>query len=562
MFKDNLDHEANDSLAELRELLASVAAGGLTEEQDARLQELAIESEAAWRLYLQSMFMYATIHREQRNHGQKRQAPFVPPVDLPKTPAEEVPSSLANGLIFPLLEIEKDLLSSSSDTDQFGGSISSHPAGHAQGGFWGRINLSFVPGMIMIIASALILSAVVILPIYWSSRSDDSKWLVAARVTKAIGCHWAQGEKWIREGTFLKKGELLDLEMGLAEVEFASGARVILQGPIRFTIIDSNDSQLEYGQLAASVPEGAEGFTVRTPSMNVIDLGTEFGVVVNTSGETDVHVFKGVVQAETVTDSGKPQQVQLKAREAIQYNQESKKIVHVKACDKKFIRDLESNNGVTANMRRVVNASFEVPDIRKVPEYQSKYGNTQFRPMLGWRISDPDKEKPRVAMYQISPYTSVVEGSNVGPGATDGRQVAAISLGLKKSKPGDRRSNWIFQSLGVVAPGDIGKTLKLSVDAGPRNSHDNLPQGGGMVFAGFSLGVTETQCGTGIGRPGSFIQQEKGEIEQLHRLEASVPITVEIVGQELFILLAASDNGTSETVDQYHFDNVQLKVEE
>lgn len=542
MQEDKRHHETDSSLIELRDLLADFATGELTGEQDARLQRLSIESETAWRLYLHYMFMYGTIHRKQCNRD-KFQPSFAPS---------------SNSSIFPLLEMENDLLSPSNGTDQFGASIASNPSDSNSGTFFGRINFSFVPGLIMIVATALILSGVVILPIYWSTRPNDPNWSVVARITKTIDCYWAHGKKWPREGALLTAGQLLDLELGLVEIEFISGTKVVVEGPAQFMVTGRNDSRLDLGQLAAIVPEGAEGFTVRTPGMDVVDLGTEFGVAVTAKESADIHVFKGFVEMET--DAGKQKKIRLEKNEAVEFNKKSGVIIHIPINKKKFIRDLDRKDGIIANLR-VTNASFELPDIRTVSEYQSEHGDTLFRPIYGWRVSDHNQARSQVVMYQISPYTSLVtDDYNVGPGATDGRQVATISLGVKPSSAGKPRSNWIYQSLGVITFADIGKTLKLSVDAGPRSEYGSFPKGDGTVYAGFALHVNSVQSGTVLGKPGSFYQA--GEIKQLHRLEATVLITAELVGQKLFILLVASDNGSSRDMEQYFFDNVEVTVQQ
>ena len=162
-----------------------------------------------------------------------------------------------------------------------------------------------------------------------------------------------------------------------------------------------------------------------------------------------------------------------------------------------WIRD----NGVVANLS-VINPSFELPNIRTIPEFQKQHGSTLFRPVYGWSVSGSNREKTKVAMYQISPYDSSVASCNVGPGATDGQQVATISLGVKASSAaGGPRSNWMYQSLGIITSADLGKTLKLSVDAGPRSGYGGQSHGDGTVFAAFATHVTSEQSGTMLGTP-------------------------------------------------------------
>ena len=94
---------------------------------------------------------------------------------------------------------------------------------------------------------------------------------------------------------------VLRLDVGIARLDFANGATVTLQGPAKFEILDTNQTRLNHGILTAHIPESAIGFEVLTPSVDVVDLGTAFGVAVGADGETDVCVFAGEVE---VTLSG------------------------------------------------------------------------------------------------------------------------------------------------------------------------------------------------------------------------------------------------------------------
>jgi hypothetical protein len=83
---------------------------------------------------------------------------------------------------------------------------------------------------------------------------------------------------------------------GLAHIEFYSGATVILEGPADLELISSTEAFCSHGKLRATIPPQAHGFTVRSPRLQVVDRGTEFGLLVGDSGRTEVHVFQGKVE--------------------------------------------------------------------------------------------------------------------------------------------------------------------------------------------------------------------------------------------------------------------------
>lgn len=99
----------------------------------------------------------------------------------------------------------------------------------------------------------------------------------------------------------------LRLESGLAQVRFASGATVIMQGPATFTPRSARGGHLDHGRISARVPEAAKGFTIEADDVRVIDLGTEFGIAIDAAA-TDagrVAVFDGLVQV-TATNAPVP----------------------------------------------------------------------------------------------------------------------------------------------------------------------------------------------------------------------------------------------------------------
>ncbi len=87
----------------------------------------------------------------------------------------------------------------------------------------------------------------------------------------------------------------LRLKSGLAQVEFYSGAMVILEGPAELQLISRTEAYCARGKLRATVPPQAQGFTIRSPKLELVDRGTEFGLEVGRGDRTEVHVFQGKV---------------------------------------------------------------------------------------------------------------------------------------------------------------------------------------------------------------------------------------------------------------------------
>lgn len=100
----------------------------------------------------------------------------------------------------------------------------------------------------------------------------------------------------LRVGDALKPGGRLRLLKGTVRMQFYRGAVVTLEGPAELEIQGVNDAVLCAGKAWAHVPEPAQGFTLHTPDIQVVDLGTDFGVEVVPGQRTAVSVFSGEVE--------------------------------------------------------------------------------------------------------------------------------------------------------------------------------------------------------------------------------------------------------------------------
>lgn len=118
-----------------------------------------------------------------------------------------------------------------------------------------------------------------------------------AMLNRVVDAQWNSRDETPRLGAPLEPG-WLRLKSGLAQIVFYSGARVVVEGPAEFQLISPTEASCRSGKLIAEVPPQARGFLVRTPEMNVTDLGTAFGLDVN-DRRTELHVFKGSVEFQS-----------------------------------------------------------------------------------------------------------------------------------------------------------------------------------------------------------------------------------------------------------------------
>jgi hypothetical protein len=162
-----------------------------------------------------------------------------------------------------------------------------------------------------------------------------------ARVTGLSECRWPSGELALKFGDQLSPGQQLKISHGLLQLTFDTGAKVVVEGPAEFTATTSTEVTLSQGRIAAAVPHFARGYTILTPTSEVVDLGTEFGVAVDNSGSSEVHVFTGDVVARSRGGRAtKSDLVHARQDEAVQFDAKSTGPQRISVDRKKFVRRL------------------------------------------------------------------------------------------------------------------------------------------------------------------------------------------------------------------------------
>lgn len=129
---------------------------------------------------------------------------------------------------------------------------------------------------------------------FWSRGPEAIGRVIASRsVRLAEGTTAALDAKRMAQG-------ILELESGSVTIEFISGVQLEIAGPARCELKSEMLVRLLSGQATAQVPRWARGFTIETPDIGVVDLGTRFGVAKRESGITDVVVFEGRVDLKSL----------------------------------------------------------------------------------------------------------------------------------------------------------------------------------------------------------------------------------------------------------------------
>jgi hypothetical protein len=146
------------------------------------------------------------------------------------------------------------------------------------------------------------LSMTILLINHFSAKAPAETAFIA-QISATKDCQWSTT---IAPPTDLQAGRQLRLEKGIAQITYSNGAIVLIEGPTFFTVDSATCGFLSQGKLAARADsERSRHFAIATPHARFVDLGTEFGVMIDDKGRSAVAVFAGKVSAEAKLPDGR-----------------------------------------------------------------------------------------------------------------------------------------------------------------------------------------------------------------------------------------------------------------
>ncbi len=128
------------------------------------------------------------------------------------------------------------------------------------------------------------------------------------------------------------------IDSGLLEVRYASGVEILFESPATFRLDSPTLITLLHGRVSAVVPPEGIGFTIDTPSAEVIDYGTEFAVDVADDLSSEVHVFSGEVEVKPLVENADPVRLHTAAATRVEY--ESEVPLGIPLDEQRFFRSL------------------------------------------------------------------------------------------------------------------------------------------------------------------------------------------------------------------------------
>ncbi len=144
-----------------------------------------------------------------------------------------------------------------------------------------------------IITLSIIFSSVAaVLVIAFNIFLSNIRTYEVASITDTIDVQWSSNTK-LDSGSRLCCSYPLQLTKGVVKIMTDKDVEVIIEAPAEFKFTSLTEIELKYGKLYSKVSKQGHGFSVSTPNSTVVDLGTEFGVISQIDGNTDVFMFSG-----------------------------------------------------------------------------------------------------------------------------------------------------------------------------------------------------------------------------------------------------------------------------
>ncbi len=149
-------------------------------------------------------------------------------------------------------------------------------------------------------AAVASIAAILFLTVYLHTHPPRSSVFVGT-LEHTMQAEWEDPSGAIRNGCDLYVGPMR-LKKGLAEILLAGGTQLIIEAPSEFTLESSSQMYLQEGRVTVLAENSRSPYVIRTPSSSIVDMGTEFGVLVDSNQSTMTHVYDGLVELRTGSD--------------------------------------------------------------------------------------------------------------------------------------------------------------------------------------------------------------------------------------------------------------------
>jgi len=189
---------------------------------------------------------------------------------------------------------------------------------------------------------------------------------IVADLIDQVNTVWDENLQLPDDGGLMRQS-IYRLNEGLVSILFKGGAKITIEAPAEWSLLGGGNMELFQGRIYAVVPKEAHGFTVMAGNSKIVDMGTEFGIEVDKSNNTQLHVTRGKTLLFSGAKTGKKLQVNVNEGDAKKVYSDGF-VKDIAVTSRHFVRDIRAPHMTLT----VPNASFET-----LVSYGQNWGRTE-----------------------------------------------------------------------------------------------------------------------------------------------------------------------------------------
>ncbi len=417
------------------------------------------------------------------------------------------------------------------------------------------------------IYTLLLSTAAILIVVVYAHLVTFRRGVEVATLEDSIQAKWGESDGGLKAGLRLTTRRSHFLRGGVASLKFDNNAVVTVEGPAEFELVSEDRIRMQYGRLYCIVPQEALGFSVVTPTVMVVDLGTEFGVQADFNGTTELHVSRGLTR---LLSGDKQRKVSVEAREGMGWRVcgLTSEVQEIPLAESLFVRQINSKANLIWRGQRALSLADIVgggngwgtgtPEVGIDPRSgkrgeirgEDREGSREYRPLPGEQYIDgvfvPEGSRPQVVssqghIFQECPPTNNIFFAEIVNGAardltTAIYRQATCQIGGREFGTADYPGLFMHANLGITF--DL-KAIRRDLPTGFRFTHF-------AAEAGLSSDIDRT--------PNAEVWVlVDGQVRFRTRLQDKslcVPIRIELKETERFLTLVTTDGGDVDHPDQ------------
>ena len=167
-----------------------------------------------------------------------------------------------------------------------------------------------------------------------------------ATVVDQVGVKWSKGSEQLSINDRVLTNQFpYRIDKGIVKIKYDQGVDVLIEGPAEF-VIEKKGMDLTFGRVYSYVSETGRGFMVDTPNSRFVDLGTEFGVFVDSDDSSELHVLKGEVQYFSGLSGAPKTSKIIRQNNARKFDSKTGMVRPIPVSNEYFARHVDSRTGM------------------------------------------------------------------------------------------------------------------------------------------------------------------------------------------------------------------------